>query len=153
MARLQPSRETRQHRDGRGHGGHAQVAARLAFFALEQLLQHLVLVQHAVGRRQHRLALVREPGVSAPALDDDHAELGLQRAQRVRQRRLRDVAGLRGATEVAVLVQRPEIAHRREQVHAALDQVFLLTVMVGNLAEKSLAFSAMPTATRRATDL
>ncbi|VTU24885.1 hypothetical protein H4CHR_01483 [Variovorax sp. PBS-H4] len=32
-------------------------------------------------------------------------------------------------------------------------QVFLLTVMVGNLAEKSLAFSAMPTATRRATAL
>ena len=32
-------------------------------------------------------------------------------------------------------------------------QVFLLTVMVGNLAEKSLAFSAMPTATRRATSL
>ena len=33
------------------------------------------------------------------------------------------------------------------------DQVFLLTVMVGNLAEKSLAFSAIPTATRRATAL
>ena len=32
-------------------------------------------------------------------------------------------------------------------------QVFLLIVMLGNLAEKSLDFFAMPTATRRATAL
>ena len=32
-------------------------------------------------------------------------------------------------------------------------QVFLLIVMLGNLAEKSLDFCAMPTATRRATAL
>ena len=153
MARLQPPGEAREDRDRRGHRGHAQAAARVRLLALEQLLQHLVLVQHAVRGGQHRLALVREAGVGAAALDDHHAELGLQRPQRVRQGRLRDVAGLRGAAEMAVLAQRDQIAHRGEQVHAAAVQVFLLTVMVGNLAEKSLAFSAMPTATRRATAL
>jgi len=41
-----------------------------------------------------------------------------QRAQRVGQRRLGDVAGLRGAAEMLVLAQRDQIAHRSEQVHA-----------------------------------
>ena len=45
------------------------------------------------------------------------------------------------------------LAARRRPDYRRHSQVFLLTVMVGNLAEKSLAFSAMPTATRRAIAL
>ena len=51
--------------------------------------------------------------------------------------------------QMAVLIERHQITHGGQQVH----QVLLLTVIVGNLLEKSLALRATFTARSRATFL
>jgi hypothetical protein len=45
------------------------------------LLQDGVLMQHALGRGQHALALGREPSKSTIPLDNHNPKFGLQRAQ------------------------------------------------------------------------
>ena len=57
----------------------------------------------------HALALAREPLEALPAPDERHAELGLELAQPGRERRLRDVAGARGAAEMALPLERDEV--------------------------------------------
>ena len=110
--------EAAEQGDGGGHRRHAQVAARVAGLALQLLLQAFVLMQHAVGAGPHGFALGCEAGVGAAPPHDDDAELGFQRAQRIGERGLGDVAGLGGTAEVLVFVQRHQVAHRRQQVHA-----------------------------------
>ena len=157
MAGLQQRRKTRHDRHGRGHGADAHRALRHIGLAAQLLLQDGVLVQHALGRGQHPLALGRETGKGAVALDDHHPELSLERPQRVGECRLRDVTGLRGPTEVPVLMQRHQVAQGRQQVHArargAWVQVSLEILIDGNLLEKSLFLAAIDSATLRATAL
>ena len=114
-------------------------------------------MQHALGRGQHPLALGRETGKSAVTLDNHHPKLSLQRAQRVGQCRLSDVASLRRPAKVPVLMQRQQVAQGRQQVHArarsAWAQVSLEILIDGNLLEKSLFLAAIDSATLRATAL
>jgi hypothetical protein len=85
--------------------------------AQQILLQHLVFVQHALGRSQHTLALGRETFEAAAPAHHHHAEFLLERAQRVGEGGLRDVAGGSRTAKVPVLVQRDEVAQGGEQVH------------------------------------
>ena len=114
---LQLRRKPREDGHGRGHRAQAQRAARVGGVAAQVLLQHLVLVQHALGGGQHALAFGRKAFKAAAPAHHHHAKFFFQRTQRVGQGRLRDVAGLRGAAKVPVLVQRHQVAQGREQVH------------------------------------
>ena len=98
-------------------------AARVGGVAAQVLLQHLVLVQHALGGGQHALAFGRKAFKAAAPAHHHHAKLFFQRAQGVRQGRLRDVAGLRRPAKVPVLVQRHQVAQGREQVHGAVGRI------------------------------
>ena len=118
VASLQARGEAAEQGDRGGYRRHAQTATRVAGLALQLLLQAFVLVQHAVGAGPHGFALGGKAGIGAPPAHNDDAKFGLQRAQRVGQRRLCDVASLGGAAEVLVFVQRHQVAHRRQQVHA-----------------------------------
>jgi hypothetical protein len=60
----------------RGHGRHAQAAARFSGLAAQFLQQHFVVAQHALRGGEHAFSLVREADVDAGALDDDDAEFG-----------------------------------------------------------------------------
>ena len=119
MSRTQACGEARRSRRRRRHRADHQVARRPLIERSELLLQHLAVVQHALRRGEHLLPFRREPFVLAAAANDGDAELGLERAQSVRQRRLRDVASLRRPAEVPMLLERREVAHRLEQIHAA----------------------------------
>ena len=77
-------------------------------------------MQHALRRGQHLHAFGRQPGIGARTLDDHHAVLLLQCADGIGQRRLRDVAGLRGTAEVAVFVERDQVAQGRQDIHGAI---------------------------------
>src|SRR3954451_17068752 len=77
---------------------------------LGQLVPEAVVVgQDAVGPEHDPLALAREPLEALPAPHERHAELGLELAQARREGRLRDVAGTRGAPEMALSLERDEI--------------------------------------------
>ena len=104
-------------------------------------------MKHFEPGLQHLLAFGRQPGKHAATAHDRYAELLLQRAQRIRQCGLGDVAGFGSPRKMAMRIERSQIAHGRQKVH----QVLLLTVMVGNLLEKSLACCAILTAILRAT--
>ena len=120
MRRTQPRHQPRGHRQRGRHAGQQQRPAGRGPRLAQLLAQRLALVQHAVRAGQHPLTLGRQALVLAAAAHDGHAELLLERADRVRQRRLGDVAGLGGAAEVARLRQRAEVAHRVEQIHGAI---------------------------------
>jgi hypothetical protein len=149
MPLAQHGRKAREHGHGRGHGGHAQLAAQRSCCSAQFLAQTFLCAQHGQSRGQHLLALGRETRKRPPPAHDDGTELVLQRLERIGQCRLRDMAGLRRPCEMAVLVERHQITHGGQKVH----QVLLLTVIVGNLLEKSLALRATFTARSRATFL
>ena len=117
MAAPQPDRELRRHRHGGRHGAERQHAFGLAAAAGQILAQQFLLVQHAPRAGEHAFAFGRQAFVLAATPHDRGAELGFERTQRVRQGRLGDVTGQRGAAEVAVLLQGSEVAHRVEQIH------------------------------------
>jgi hypothetical protein len=119
MLALQPDRELCRHRQGRGHRAQVQHATGLAGGAGQILTQAFVFVQHAPRAGQHPLTFGRQALVAAAAPHDGHAHVGLQRPQGIRQRRLGDVAGLRRAAEVAVLLQGGEVTQGVQQVHRA----------------------------------
>ena len=73
------------------------------------LLQALEVGQRPLRPAEDPLALGRQPLELAAAPHERDAELALQAADARRQRRLRDVAGRRGAAEVALAVERREV--------------------------------------------
>ena len=113
----QARRKTCGDGQGRGHGADPQPAAGLAAAAGQFLREQFLLVQHAVGRGQHALALGRQALVLATPAHDGRAQLRFQRAQRIGQRGLGDVAGGSRTAEVAVLLQCGQVAVGVEQVH------------------------------------
>ena len=138
-----------EHGHGRGYGRHAQLASEFPSASAQVLAQRFFSLEHGQCRGQHLLALRRQASKHTAAPHDDRTELILQRLDRIGQCRLRDMAGLRSPCEMAVLIERHQITHGGQQIH----QVLLLTVIVGNLLEKSLALSATLTARSRATFL
>ena len=77
---------------------------------LRQLVPEAVVVGQDAMRPEHdALALAREALEALAAPHERHAELGLELAQAGRERRLRDVAGARGAPEVALPLERDEV--------------------------------------------
>ncbi len=76
-----------------------------------ELLGELVVIgKHVSGPVENALALLREAVKSlVAAIDDRHAEHGLDLAQRLREGRLADVAGFGGAPEMPLARQRGEI--------------------------------------------
>jgi hypothetical protein len=90
----------------------------------------LSLLSERVKRRQdlprplnHPLAFQCDSLKGAVALYDRDAELSLQLLDRVRQGRLRDMATVRGAAEVSVLVQRDEIGKLAHKHRYSLSRV------------------------------
>src|SRR3546814_9711203 len=73
------------------------------------------LAQHAMRLFDDRIAEPGEAHDAAGAFDERLAEQRLELADARRQRRLRDVARIGGAAEMAVLVQRDEILHLFER--------------------------------------
>ncbi|MFO0006530.1 MAG: hypothetical protein ACK559_35970, partial [bacterium] len=82
----QPGREARGNGQCGGHGADHQAPTRLAGAAGQVLHQGLLLVQDAVGRGQHLLALGRETLELTRAAHDGHAQVGLERPERIGQR-------------------------------------------------------------------
>ncbi len=108
-------------RRGRQRGGDGAEAER-ADEALAQprdlLLEAAQVVDGPLRPRQHPLALGRQALEPPPAHDQRHAQLALQAADRLRQRRLRHVARRRGTSEVPLPVERDEILELARE-HAA----------------------------------
>ncbi len=90
----------RDDRQRRRHRADAQASGQAAGEFVEPLAHGVALGQHAGRMLEHEQALGGEAVEPVPALDDRHAELFLEIADRGRQRRLRDVTGLGGAAEM-----------------------------------------------------
>ena len=87
---------------------------------LDAAAQVLGLGEHALGVLERELALRRQADEAMAALDDRRAKLLLELADRRRQRRLGDVAGLRRAAEMLFARQRDEIFELPEHHGARL---------------------------------
>ena len=88
---------------------------------LEPAAQILDLGENPVGVLQGHLALRRQADIAVAALDDRRPEIVLEQANRRRQRRLRHVAGVRGAAEMLFARERGEIFELTED-HDALSR-------------------------------
>ncbi len=115
---VQHAHKTRGNRHAHGHGANVQLSAGRCSAALQLLLQQLVLAQHAPRAGQHAFPLGGKPGKIAPPRDDGHPQAFFERAQRVRQRGLRHMAGQCGTAKVALFIERQKVLERNEKVHA-----------------------------------
>ena len=80
-------------------------------------LRGVELGERAPRAGDEHLAGLRHRDAAGRALDERHAELGLEAADLLRERRLRDVLARRGAREVALVRERDEVA-QLAQIHA-----------------------------------
>ena len=117
MTGIERRSKPRRHRNHARHRADHQIAARLAGAALQFLLQQLAFLQHAPRGGEHFFTLVGEADKSAAALDDGDSKLFLQRAHRVRQRRLRDVRRLGRTAKMAMPLKLNQVAQGDEEIH------------------------------------
>ena len=80
-------------------------------------LRGVELGERAAGARDEQVAGLRHRDLARRALDERHAELGLEAADLLRQRRLRDVLAGGSAGEMALVGERDEVAQLAE-IHA-----------------------------------
>ena len=109
MRRGEPRRQKSDGRHRRGYDPEVQRAHEPATQAGEIVLQASVVDEYLSAPQEELLALLRQP--HEPVIPDHQpdAEILLELLDGGRQRRLRDVAGFRGAREVLLARERNEV--------------------------------------------
>ena len=99
----------RDDREGRRDYAHSQAPAEPLVHLADPAAQIFSLGQNALGMFEHQFALPCQADELVSALDNWRAKVLLELTDCRRQRRLRDVAGLRRSTEMFFARERDEI--------------------------------------------